>query len=362
MEFHKIASIFPLVEGDELDRLVDDIKINGLLEPIILCENKILDGRNRYNACLKAEREPCFTEYTGDNPLSFVISKNLHRRHLNESQRALVAAKLANMRQGERTDLVEPSANLPKVSQSEAAELLNVSERSLRSAKVIEQEAPELLTAIQEGRITVGKAIKNLERDKRMETEKNARLEAIADIEIRRGDFKEVLSDLYNIDAIITDPPYPHEFINCFSELGEYASTHLKEDGFCAVYSGQYHLPEVIARLSEYLTYVWTFCLRHTNAQIVNGINVMCGWKPVLVFSRGKKKFRYSTLDVLASGQREKFAHEWQQAEGQAVELVDLLTMPGELVVDPFSGSGTFVKVAHELGRRAIGAEIKEIW
>lgn len=58
------------------------------------------------------------------------------RRHLNETQRAGVAAKLANMRQGERTDL-EPSANLPKVSQSEAADLLNVGERTIRTYRAV---------------------------------------------------------------------------------------------------------------------------------------------------------------------------------------------------------------------------------
>jgi len=205
------------------------------------------------------------------------------------------------------------------------------------------------------------KLTKELERDKRIEAEKIARSEAIADIEIRHGDFKEVLQDIHDIDAIITDPPYPYEFINCFSELGKYASEHLKEDGFCAVYSGQYHLPEVIKRLSEYLTYVWTFCLYHASQkQIVNGVNTMCGWKPVIIFSRGNKKFRYSVYDVLISEQREKANHEWQQSGSGVKPLIEALTLPGELVVDPFAGSGTFLKVAKDLGRRAIGAEISD--
>ena len=84
-------------------------------------------------------------EYTGNAPLAFVVSLNLHRRHLTESQRASVAAKLANMAQGARTD-VEPSANLQKVaiSQSEAASMLNVSTRSVSdAAKVIHNAAPD---------------------------------------------------------------------------------------------------------------------------------------------------------------------------------------------------------------------------
>jgi len=207
---------------------------------------------------------------------------------------------------------------------------------------------------------TVGviRLARELQKDDRIAQEN--RKKDIFDIEIRKGDFKKVLDDLQDIDAIITDPPYPKEYLNCFSELSLYAQIHLKKDGFIAIYSGQYHLPEVIKRLSEHLTYVWTFCLSHSNKmQLVNGVNIMCGWKPVLIFSNGKKKMRYPAYDVLVSTQREKFSHEWQQSEGGVKSLIEIFSKPGELVVDPFSGSGTFLKVAKELGRKTIGAEIK---
>ena len=112
-------------------------------------------------------------------------------------------------------------------------------------------------------RTEVLKKVKEKEKEIRIEKEKKDRQKKISDIEIRKGDFKKVLSDVFNIDAIITDPPYPKEFINCFSELSLFAKKHLKDDGFIAVYSGQYNLPEVINRLSEHLIYVWTFCLYH---------------------------------------------------------------------------------------------------
>ena len=178
--------------------------------------------------------------------------------------------------------------------------------------------------------------------------------------EIRKGDFKEVLKDIHGIDAIITDPPYPAKFLDCFSDLSKFASEHLKEDGFCVVYSGQYHLPKVVARLSENLVYVWTFCLYHQGPkQLVNGVNVMCGWKPVLVFSRGRRKVGFSAYDVTVSERREKNNHKWQQSESGVKNLIEIFSKPNDLVVDPFAGSGTFLKVAAELGRRAIGAEIK---
>jgi len=163
MEFHEIANIFPMVEGAELTVLSTDIKKNGLIDPIWLYEGKILDGRNRYRACQEAGIEPRFQPYPGDDPLQHVISLNLHRRHLNESQRAIVASRLATLSDGQRADYSR-SANLPTLSQSAAAKMLNVSERMVRTVKAIEREAPERLSEINLGKETATKIYKLIKR------------------------------------------------------------------------------------------------------------------------------------------------------------------------------------------------------
>jgi hypothetical protein len=94
MKFHPLAELFPMFPENELKELADDIKQNGLRAPITLYEDKILDGRNRYLACKKARVEPKFRQHTGD-PVAFVVSANLRRRHLNDSQRSVIAARLA---------------------------------------------------------------------------------------------------------------------------------------------------------------------------------------------------------------------------------------------------------------------------
>jgi hypothetical protein len=153
--FHPLANIFPLIEGHAYNELRADVMKHGVREPIWIYEGQILDGRNRYRAASSQGVEFEVREYLGDDPVGFVVSLNLHRRHLTESQRAAVAAKLANMPAHRPCD---KSANL-QTSQSDAAKLLNVSTRSVASAKkVIEEAAPELVQAMDEGRASVSAA------------------------------------------------------------------------------------------------------------------------------------------------------------------------------------------------------------
>ena len=100
IDFHPIANIFPLIEGQAYRDLVQDIAEHGVREPVWLYEGKILDGRNRYRAANEAGALCGLRLYEGDDPVGFVVSLNLHRRHLDESQRAMVAAKLAGLERG----------------------------------------------------------------------------------------------------------------------------------------------------------------------------------------------------------------------------------------------------------------------
>jgi hypothetical protein len=97
LDFHPLADLFPLMEGEEFDALVEDIKTHGLLETIGLYDGKILDGRNRYRACLAAAVEPEFRAYKFKNSAeaaAHVISANIHRRHLTAEQKREIIAKL----------------------------------------------------------------------------------------------------------------------------------------------------------------------------------------------------------------------------------------------------------------------------
>ncbi|MEI9804146.1 MAG: ParB N-terminal domain-containing protein [Pseudolabrys sp.] len=101
LPFHPLADLFPLIEGKDFDDLVASIKAGGQHNPIVMLNGEILDGRNRYRACLAAGVAPRFEDFGAGDPVRFVMDHNIHRRHLNESQRGMIAAKLATMKMGD---------------------------------------------------------------------------------------------------------------------------------------------------------------------------------------------------------------------------------------------------------------------
>jgi len=205
----------------------------------------------------------------------------------------------------------------------------------------------------------VRKKKKEEERKKQSEEGKSLKL----DIDFRLGDFEEVLADIpdNSIDCIITDPPYPREYIECWSKLSRFAAKKLKNNGFCIAYSGQLNLPEVIKRMSEHLNYYWMFSLLHTGSrQLINARNVFCGWKPLLVFQNGFKKFETPMDDFIIGSGREKGQHDWQQAIDELTPIIEKFTKPGDLIIEPFAGGGTIIIAANKMNRNIIAAEIEE--
>jgi hypothetical protein len=153
LEYHPLSNLFPLIEGAAFEELIADIRQHGVREAVMLYEGAILDGRNRHRAAREAGVSFPTRVYDGDDPLGFVISMNLKRRH------AMVAAKLANMTDGgDRKSL--QAANWPlEVTQEAAAALLNVGERSVRRAvEVHDHGTPELQHAVERGEVAVSAA------------------------------------------------------------------------------------------------------------------------------------------------------------------------------------------------------------
>jgi len=153
-EFHPYADLFPILDKDSVGfkALIEDIKTHEQHEPVWLIDGKILDGRNRYNACQHLGRDVVTRDYTGTDPIGFVLSINLHRRHLNTSQRAMVAAKLANLAAGANQHSEGTSIEV-------ASKLLNVGRASIERAKqVLAKGDPSLIEEVEQGQTPVAAA------------------------------------------------------------------------------------------------------------------------------------------------------------------------------------------------------------
>jgi N6-adenosine-specific RNA methylase IME4 len=157
LPFHPLANLFPLIDGAEFAALVASIRANGLRDPIVVHDGMIIDGRNRQRACEAAEVDCVYQPLASDaDPLQFVLDKNLHRRHLNESQRAYVAAKLANLKDGQTKAGAQICA---ATSQEDAAERLHVSRRSVQHAAVVRDKAEaEIQREVERGTLSVSAA------------------------------------------------------------------------------------------------------------------------------------------------------------------------------------------------------------
>src|SRR5262245_4157421 len=109
MEVHPAADIFPMLDREELEELAADIKVNGLIHPIVRdTQDRIVDGRNRYSACLIAGVEPRFVTLENDDAISHIISENIRRRHMTEGARAMAVVKLYKLyKYGQQTELAK---------------------------------------------------------------------------------------------------------------------------------------------------------------------------------------------------------------------------------------------------------------
>ncbi len=150
---HPAAALFPMMKKEQFDALVTDIREQGQLEPVILYKGMVLDGRNRLRACEELEIEPRIIEWSeqGD-PLDIVISLNLNRRHLTTSQRAMAAARLANMKVGRPSSDNSLNLDYSPVSLAQAAKRFGVSRANVSHAKVVVQGGtPEEIAKVDNG-------------------------------------------------------------------------------------------------------------------------------------------------------------------------------------------------------------------
>jgi len=390
--------MLPDLSPREYASLKVDIAAHGIQVPIELDETgAVLDGHNRLRARdelladgVKVPDYPrVVRRFTNrEEKVGHVLALNLSRRHLSRNQRAELVARLRREKWSHRRiaavlgvdeitvrrDLrgatnVAPSkvegrdgrrypATRPKATPSIVVGSSRDEARALRALDTLGDAAPGRL--LQLGRAETKAREASLARYRARQVPKVSHGRKWR---IEHCDFRDLDVADRSVDAIICDPPYTDDAIPIFSDLSEFAARVLKPGRLLAAYCGKLRQPEEMARLAEHLEYVWIGATvlrgRHTKVH-VHKIN---GWhRPWLLYSVGRYKPRGWIKDTLISadgaGEKELDDHPWQQAEGPIRELVRMLTLPSELVLDPFVGSGTTAAAAVAEGRRFVGCDV----
>jgi hypothetical protein len=196
-EIHPVAALFPMLPDDELEELAADIKVNGLIHPIVLDhDGQLIDGRNRLRACSLAGVEPQFTALNGHDPVAYILSSNVNRRHMTAGQRAMALARTRrldsrhSLRELEKlTGVTRTRISYAEVvidyapdqveSVASAAKGLDWAYAEARKRKEaatsdetrfadLQQRAPDLASQVVDERLTLGEALAALtERDRK---------------------------------------------------------------------------------------------------------------------------------------------------------------------------------------------------
>ena len=387
--------VMPDLTAEEYAELKADIEQRGVMVPIEYDEaGNVLDGYHRLKICgelgIKDFPRVIRAGMTEAEKLTHARKLNMARRHLTQEQkRGLIREQLkATPEQSDRQIAqalgvhhttvttqrrnMEESGDVAKLATStdtlgreqprtrKPVSVFNPTRREERAMK-----NPEVIERMQEDGTNALTAEKELHREEKAERKAYSLNETLPN-EMCRLFVADIRNGLYDIedksvDAVITDPPYSREYIPLYAELSLLASRILKPGGSLIVMVGQSYLPEVMFELGWHMKYHWCMSYLTPGGQSPQLFHkrVNTFWKPVLWYMKDEYAGDY-VGDVLKSpvNANEKDYHEWGQSLGGMKEIIERLTNPGDLIVDPFLGGGTTGVAAVSMGRRFIGADI----
>jgi len=389
-EYEKLV---PRPSKEEYQALKQSIKEDGQRQAIIVNQKGVvLDGHTRFKVCeeLGIKSKYQVQEFKDEiEEQIYVIEVNLQRRNLNDGQKLDLGLKLAplvakqsemrlHLAKGQGVKVAPDGATLSQKTSEIVAKKVSLSpEKFERGKAVVERGTLQQKRDVLSGRVPINKAYGELRAVERTKSLVEKYKDTVAKSILGQGDFTNSTtlngvvwnSPEFNriadnsIDLIVTDPPYPKEFIPLHGDLSKFASRVLKPGGYLLSLEGKMFLPEVMEQLSKHLTYRWTIAYLmpggagHSQA---NGFIVQREeWKPILWFSKDPMPRTSLTRDAVGWEQkREKSDYEWQQSVTGFEELIQLFSVQGQTVLDPMMGAGTTGIAAVRTKRKFIGIEL----
>ena len=377
------ALIPPLAEGERA-QLEANLKADGCISPVVTWRgrNTILDGHNRVAICerLGIGFRVVQKDFSGrEAAAAWVIRTQIGRRNLTRYQRAELALKLKSLiaaplkerqREGGRKKVVPKSAQ-PSKTRDELAKVAGVGHDTIAKVEYLDKHADEDVKGkLRAGEVSVNAAYRAVRKEKQRAEKAEAKAAIPDDLPaatdryvVHHGDLATVGQQVEadSIDWIITDPPYPKKYLPVYGELGSFAARVLKPGGSLVCMAGQSFLPEVMALLSEHLTYNWSLAYLTPGGQAVQvwDRKVNTFWKPLLWYVKGEYKGDWIG-DVCRSDANDKRFHEWDQSESGMADIIERFTFPGETICDPFCGGGTTGVVAVRMNRLFVGIDKDE--
>ena len=264
----------------------------------------------------------------------------------------------------------------------ELVEAMDSGKLSIFSASVLANAEPEMQRAVLKKKLDedrwaargVQKSLRRAEREReRLDAEQRSVLPKQGDsIRLYHCPFQKLEEvagiEPNSVSLVLTDIPYGQEFLPQVAELGAFASRVLVEGGLLVTYTGQYWLNKVLASFEPHLNYRWCKASvwegpgnpAHPGGRKQRDGRVVSKWKPILVYSKGEWTKEGQWFDVSMVKAKEKFWHPWQEPLEEVERLVKDFSQPGELVVDPLGGGFTTAVACKRLGRRCISCDNDE--
>ena len=384
----ELETLLPPLTASERDGLEKDILARGVLSPLIAWNDLLVDGHHRYAVCQKhglpfSVREITFDDL--DAARFWAWQHQESRRNLTAYQRAEIAlqfkpriAAQAKERQrasgGDRKSGPAKSvvATRPQPTESaktrdELAGIAKIGGRTIDKVEFIAEHADEKTKEkLRSGTATINAEFKRLKKaasQREREAKKQADILIPPDERLRLFTSSVAVAriEAESVDVIVTDPPYPKEFLPVYGDLAKFAQHVLKPGGSLLCMIGQSYLPEIVRQLAATLRYRWTLAYLTPGGQATQlwERKVNTFWKPVLWFTKGDYGGDWIG-DVTGSktNDNDKRHHRWGQSESGMFDLMERFSYPNMTVCDPFLGGGTTGLVALSLGCRFIGCDV----